>query len=283
MSRDHLIGLRHKGKTYVPNSYRYGQSVIGNYGESLFINGVRAKSLPHAVGDSDYSVVDGDIESVERRFSPKRIVVSYEARGEFLDAVRTPITLEEYAALNEERRDILYAPVVREEPQDPQTFPFTVVDVDASPRTFPENVTVTVPDYLRTFKSIWHTLPCQMTPQGIFKRLLPLVREAVKDKRHFQLETHESIETFTLRCVIRVKGFDYDLKFDVLKFCKDGRFGQQTPAVQGKNLDDLMMNVEAWMATQLAKIEAIHTPKLCPCCGHKLPKGSDVILPGKGR
>lgn len=281
--REKMIVLRHAGRSYIRKNYgsaiQWHQSPVPSSRVGLYINDKHPSEFAVAAGDDDYLEIVGDITSVEKRFAPRRVAVSYKARPEFAESLKAPLSVAEYGAMDEERRDILYEPVYREEIVPPQPFPFDVLDIDAKPRTFPEGVTVTVPDYLRRFKTTWHTLPCQFSNKALFTRLAAAARAETRGKPHFDVSVHDNIFTISVSAKVKVTGFPTALSFNVLHFSEDGRWGQRLPTIIGNNLDDLMKNVDAWIAAQVEMIRNVHTPKVCPCCARKMPKGSTVVMP----
>lgn len=285
--RERMIVLRHGGRSYVRSDY--GSAVYWNSsgaltsGTGLHINGRPAKSWPIAVGDPNYHEIEGEVTDVEIRRAPKRTVVSYKARPEFADALKAPLNVEEYRAYDSERAELLYEPVYREEPIDPTPFPFEVMDLEAAPREFPEGVLVTVPDYLRRFRTTWHSLPCQYDPKKLHPRLVEAARAEAQGKAHFTVSVHDSLWNVKVSASVKVTGFPGSFGFEIFQYDIEGRYGLRYPTLTAPNLDALMAGVDAWIAARVQQMRDVHTPSECPCCGQKTPKGSTLVVPNGRR
>lgn len=286
--RNSMVVLRHAGWSYVRCDY--GSAVyMRTPGDrstetGLFINGRSALTYPICRGDENYREIKGDVKSVQIISRPRSVVVSYVARPEFAESLKAPLSVLEYEALPEERRELLYQPVTRQELVAPVDFAFEVIDLDAKPRAFPPGVLVTVPDYLRRYRTNWHGLPCEMSGAAVFKRIVEAVKAEVKDKPHFSLTHYENICTLTVSTSIVLANFPAQkISFDIISLRGD-RDRAPVPAITGSNLDDLMENVDACVAKYVKALSNIHSPTVCPCCARKLTKDTPrVVLPAPRR
>jgi hypothetical protein len=157
-----------------------------------------------------------------------------------------------------------------------------VIEVDGVPRAFPDGVQVTDPGYLGTFKALWHTLPCQLLPTALFKRLAEAVKQETAGKPHFDVTIYENIGVLRVTANIKLHGIPKALSVTLIDYAQERRHGNgQIPTIVGKTLDDLEANVSKWIGGHRDLIKAVHTPKECPCCGTKTKKGSALVLPAK--
>lgn len=273
--------LWHDGVSYVEHDkYR---SKLGGYDFVAHINGKPYTDFKPAVGDENYLAVKGPVKTIRKHFKPKRVVVHYVARPEFADAIKAPLSVAEYEGLDEDRRAVIYEAVYREDPVAPVDLPFVVTDLDCAPRTFPEGVKVTVPAYLKRMRNTWHTLPCILEKEGLFKRLADAVLVECKGKPHFEVTHYDNIQTLTVYANVKVEGFHQEFRFKVMDWSGEGRHGGRIPpTITGANLDDLKAKVEGWVNGQLDLLRSIHKPTHCPCCTRKLPRDSNVVV-GIGR
>lgn len=290
-NRDKMVILFTGGYSYIQTGYDslYYQRKPGNVSglEGLLINGKPAPATARrAPGDPEnYYQVKGKITSVARLQSPVKVVTQYKVRPEFADSIKAPISVAEYKRLAEGRREIIYEPEYREDPRPPLEYPIELHEEVAAPVKWPEGVMVRRPDYLGMFKSQWHTLPCFMTRPALMKLLAPKVKSAVERKAIFNLDYYENTRHMWLRAHFTIMGKDFST--DVFRFETDAKDGRNVanllPVIEGSNLDELNAKVDAFIAEQLAKVEAIEVPKTCPCCEQKLPKGKKIIFPNARR
>ena len=280
--------LKFGKESYVYAGPSYGASgTVQAYGRTALINGVPSTDFPRAVGDPEYIVVKGDVKSIELAKPPVRTLIHYEVKEEFADlAARAPLSVDEHKALDEVRQGF-YRPVYREDPVPNAPLNIRITDIDCKPRTFPAGVMVTVPDYLRRMKNTWHTLPCYLDQKALYSRLVTAVRaecEKPEAKRiGFNITAYENITSLTVTAGFALHGINHQYSFNVLNWSGDGRYGGSLPKIHGDNLDDLNAKVDQWIDGQLQLLRNIYSPKDCPCCGGKLPKGKVVTLPARRR
>lgn len=280
--------LKFGKESYVYAGPSYGATgTVQYYGRNALINGTPSNEFPRAVGDPEYIVVKGDVKSMELVKPPVRTLIHYEVKDEFADlAPRAPLSVEEYGNLDEVRQGF-YRPVYREDPVPNAPFDIRVTDIDCKPRTFPAGVMVTVPDYLRRLKNTWHTLPCYLDQKVLYTRLVAAVRvECAKPEAKrigFNISAYENIAALTVSAGFSLHGIAHRYSFNVLSWSSDGRHGNALPKIHGDNLDDLEVKVAKWIDEQLQLLRNVHSPKDCPCCGGKLPKGKVVTLPAGRR
>ncbi|WP_127524634.1 hypothetical protein [Mesorhizobium sp. Z1-4] len=280
--------LKHGKESYVYAGPSYGASgTVQSYGRNALINGTPADQFPRAVGDAEYIVVKGNVKSIELAKSPTRTLIHYQVKDEFTDlAPRAPVSIAEFEALDEVRRGF-YRPIYREDPVPNVPLDVRVIDIDCKPRTFPAGVMVTVPDYLKRMKNTWHTLPCYLDQKTLYRRLVAAVRaecEKPEAKRiGFGITDYDNIQSLTVTAGFSLHGIDHQYSFKVLNWCVDGRYGAVLPQIHGNNLDDLNVKVDQWIDGQLKLLRNIYSPKDCPCCGSKLPKGKIITLPARRR
>lgn len=280
--------LKFGKESYIYAGPSYGATgTVQYYGRKALINGKPSNEYPRAVGDAEYIVVKGDVKSIELAKDPVRTLIHYEVKDEFSDlAPRAPLSVEEFQNLDEVRQGF-YRAIYREDPVPNLPLGVNIIDIDCKPRTFPAGVMVTVPDYLRRMKNTWHILPCYLDPKELYARLVASVRAecAKPDAKRigFGITCYDNITSLTVTAGFSLHGIDHRYSFNVLNWSADGRHGAALPKIHGDNLDDLNVKVDQWIDGQLQLLRNIYSPKDCPCCGGKLPKGKVVTLPASKR
>ncbi|TAA54588.1 hypothetical protein [Shinella sp. JR1-6] len=276
-----IVVFRHAGHSYVQKKQGGGYHNAGltGYGYTAHINGKACTDFPDAIGDENFVDVVGDITSIAAHYPQRKVITHYVPRPEFTDTVKGPLSIAEYSALNEDRREVIYQPAYRMEDVPPRPMEYVVYEVDAAPRKFPPGVMITVPDYLRRYRNVWHTLPCFMEKKELFTRLADAVVAETKNRSHFKVGDHRNIGSLSVDAAVKVQGFPQEFSFRILRWGLTNDYGNTiVPQIQGDNLDDLLAKVGAWIGEQVERVRLVHSPVNCPCCGRKLPKDTKVVV-----
>lgn len=284
-----FIVLKHKKTSFVYAGPHWGrsQTVRGHWGGTIHINGKPYTAYPAATGDDEYLVVPGDVVEMMSFPRPTSTIVHYIAKDEYLDlASKSPISTEEFDALDGVRQNF-YRPIMRVDDKPAVPVDFEVIDIDCEPRKFPAGVMVRSPEYLLRFKNTWHVLPCFLERKALFDRLTAAVKDHVAKTEAkaagVTASIYEHSHAISAAAGFVLAGIKPEQKYSIQLFhySVDGRSGSTLPQIEGNNLSDLEAKVAKWIDEQIEKMSDVHTPKICPCCGGKVPKDRKLVLAGR--
>ncbi|MEW9698011.1 hypothetical protein [Paenibacillus sp. SI8] len=175
---DKIIVMEKDGFSYVKLS-EYSSHVFGN---THVINGVDAIPAP---GDNRYAIVEGTVNTIERKRKTSRRVIGYELYERYKEITQLPHEVPVDSFTYDDDGDLCgeTAEFYRAKYDDPKPYlepvEFEVIDRNCAPVQIPSYVTIEFPNNIAKFPETQHKYPCRISAETVFNLVYDRVKERV--------------------------------------------------------------------------------------------------------
>lgn len=177
-------------------------SSYGSFSGAYVINGVDAVLAP---GDKSYAIVEGTVETFERKMMPARNIIGYELYDRYKEITQLPHELPADSFTRDDEGDLcgknaeFYMAKYNVPEPYLQPVDFEIIDRDCEPVKIPSYVVIEFPNNIAKYPETQHKYPCRIGAETVFNLLWDRVKAVVdaSDGR-LSMDSYKSIQTLTI-------------------------------------------------------------------------------------